>query len=495
MTKFYIDQHGCAKNQTDGELLVSYLVKDGFELTLNASEADFIFINSCGFINSAKKESIDAIYSIHNAYPDAKIILTGCLAERYSAELYESIPELSGVFGNGNLSKISDFMKSVKKQERAVCVYEQGKICSTERSVLFNFPASAFVKITEGCSNHCSFCAIPLIRGELRSREPSSIIAEIQTLVKNGVYEINLIGQDLAAYGTGAKDASILDELNSLVKKEALSGSEKKSYSPLALLFMLISKIPGDFIIRLLYIHPDHFNTDILDVIKADSRFVHYFDIPFQSGDDSIIKKMNRTGSAKIYKELIKKIRSALPDCMLRTTFLTGFPGETDEAAYNTQEFLKSIQPDWSGCFSYSREEDTPAYSLKPRVPAKTAALRVSELEEIQSEITTNRLSRFCGKEARVLIEEIIKLDENVAEDSSEGLAIGRGWFQAPEVDGCVVVRYDLDDEAQKNAVKPGNVVNVQILAITGVDLDARFISLYKKFNRGGISFVNQGEE
>ena len=170
--KFFIDQHGCAKNQTDGELIAGYLIQKGFELTRDANEADFIFVNSCGFINSAKKESIDAVCSIRKNYPSAKLILTGCLAERYANELYDSMPELDGVFGNGDLSKISDFMESVAKG-RAVSVFPQKGVCGGNRPVLFNFPASAFVKITEGCSNHCSFCAIPLIRGELRSRSES----------------------------------------------------------------------------------------------------------------------------------------------------------------------------------------------------------------------------------------------------------------------------------------------------------------------------------
>ena len=199
--KFFIDQHGCAKNQSDGELLTGYLIKKGYEFTENADEANFILVNSCGFINSAKKESIDAVYSIRKAYPKAKIILTGCLAERYADALIEQMPELDGVFGNGDLSKIADFMEQVAK-ERAVSVFPQKGVCGGDRPVLFNFPASAFVKITEGCSNHCSFCAIPLICGELRSRAEKEILAEIKSLVKDGVYEINLIGQDLAAYGT-----------------------------------------------------------------------------------------------------------------------------------------------------------------------------------------------------------------------------------------------------------------------------------------------------
>ena len=176
MTKFFIDRHGCAKNQTDAELITGFLLKRGFVHTENPDEADFIIINSCGFIESAKKESIDAIYEIRASYPDVKIILAGCLAERYASSLYESVPELDGIFGNGDLSKIADFMEKVSNGERLVQTFEQKGVCSGERPVLYNFKSSAYVKITEGCSNHCSFCAIPLIRGEVRSRKAKDII-------------------------------------------------------------------------------------------------------------------------------------------------------------------------------------------------------------------------------------------------------------------------------------------------------------------------------
>lgn len=446
---FFIDQHGCAKNQTDGELLAGFLINKGYKLTLNADEADFILVNSCGFIQSAKKESIDAIYNIKKAYPDAKIILTGCLAERYANELIEQMPELDGVFGNGDLSKISSFMNKVRK-ERSAQTFSQKGVCGGQRPVLFNFPGSAFVKITEGCSNHCSFCAIPLIRGEVRSRPEEEILEEIRQLISDGLYEINLIGQDLAVYG-------------------------KEFGTSLAKLLKKISRIKGDFIVRPLYIHPDHFTDDIIEAIQSSPKLLPYFDIPFQSADDDIIKAMNRTGSYKKYTELVAKLRRELPAAVLRTTFLTGFPGESDLAADNTLRFLKEIQPDWSGCFPYSREEDTPAYNMKPRVPAKTAKARAARLEEVQSAITAERLARYTGQELNILVEEL------VAGEEGEGLAIGRAWFQAPEVDGSVVIRYDLDDKNAVNAVKPGSVVTVKVLAGTGLDLDSVFIKKYRK--------------
>lgn len=458
LTNFYLDQHGCAKNQTDGELIITYLENAGFKYTLNASEADFILVNSCGFINSAKKESIDAVYNIKTAYPKAKIILTGCLAERYSKLMFDSMPELDGVFGNGNLAKIADFMKQYKieSSERFIKTYPQVGICSASRKTLLNFSGSAYVKITEGCSNHCSFCAIPLIRGEVRSRPAENVVQEIKELVEKGIYEINLIGQDLAAFG--------------LENKESLP-----------YLLSKISELKGDFVVRLLYIHPDHFTRDIVKEIKKDSRFLHYFDIPFQTGDDDIILAMNRIGPASEYIETISYIKSELPDAVIRTTFLTGFPGETDKNAENTYNFLKEIRPDWSGCFTYSREEDTPAYSMKPRVPAKVAKARAERLEQLQSSITEENLKKYVGITTDVLIEEIITNNQEVSEDSDEGLALGRAWFQAPEVDGCVVVRYDLTQKRDVEAVKPGNLVSVKIMAVSGVDLDSVFLAVKRK--------------
>ena len=445
MATFFIDQHGCAKNQTDGELLCGYLEKAGYTLTDSPQLADFIIVNSCGFIQSAKKESIDAVCAIRASYPKAKIILAGCLAQRYAQVLSESMPELDGIFGNGDLSKITDYMKKLQssKKKLAPVLYPQLGICEGDRPHIFNFKGSAYVKITEGCSNNCSFCAIPLIRGAVRSRPVKNIVNEIKALVKSGVYEINLIGQDLAAFTTDIRHEG----------------------SALAYLLSQISLLKGNFIIRTLYIHPDHFNTDILKVYKADPRFVPYFDIPFQSGDDQIIKAMNRVGPASHYVELVKQIRKQLPGAVLRTTFLTGFPGETEQAAANTKAFLSKINPDWSGCFAYSREEDTPAYSFKNRVPVRVARKRAQELEQLQTELTAAHNQKYAGQELDVLIEEVM---------NEEGLAIGRAWFQAPEVDGSVVVSYDIEDKAQCKAVVPGAVVKVKVLASTGVDLDSR---------------------
>ena len=469
MTNFFIDQHGCAKNQVDGELIVSNLLEMGLTQTFEPEKADLIIVNSCGFINSAKKESLDAVVQAKEAYPHAKILLTGCLAERYAETLNKSLPEADGIFGNGNISKIKEFVQKLQNGERPVEVYEQKGVCAGERKILLGFRGSAFVKITEGCSNHCTFCAIPLIRGELRSRPADEIISEIKSLLSKGIVEFNLIGQDLAAYGTGLEDNVFGDGRHPLPELDSEGHNlGTKSLSALARLLMMISEIQGSFIVRILYIHPDHFNRDILSVIKKDKRLLPYFDIPFQSGDTETIRRMNRKGSYEEYLKLVRDIKAELPEAVLRTTFLTGFPGEKDKAFKNTFSFLQELKSDWSGCFPYSLEEDTPASKFKHRVSSKKAQKRADLLVQEQAEITRENLKKYIGKEFDVLVEEVL--------EGEDGLAIGRAWFQAPEVDGSVVVRYEKDVEAENKAVQCGKMIKVKIVASSDVDLDAVYV-------------------
>ena len=461
MTKFFLDQHGCAKNQVDGELLIHRLVSRGMTQVFDAGEADLIVVNSCGFIESAKTESLEAVLGAKKAYPNAKVLLSGCLAERYAEVFRTELPEVDGILGNGDLSAIDGVVDDMEKNERPVVKKAQVGVCCGERNMLLSFRGSAYVKITEGCNNNCSYCAIPIIRGELRSRKASEIVDEIKELLAKGIFEFNLVGQDLAAYGTGRLD-NVFGE-----GKSPLNCRDGKP-SPLSRLLREISAIAGDFWIRLLYIHPDHFTEDILPVIAADKRILPYFDIPFQTGDNAMIRAMNRTGTAAQYVEIAKKIRSVLPNAALRTTFLTGFAGETDEAQANTEQFLREIAFDWSGCFPYSREDDTPGAKLKNQVSHKIAVARAHRLEKLQSEITRERLSLRTGQEYDVLVEEIV--------DGEDALAIARAWFQAPEVDGNVVISYDRDNPDENAAVQCGRLVRVKITSSGAVDLNGEFI-------------------
>lgn len=463
MTSFFLDQHGCAKNQIDGELILTRLLKKGMKRVDSPEEADLIIVNSCGFIESAKRESLEAVIDAKTSYPKAKVLLAGCLSERYAETLAEDLPEADGIIGNGDLSAIDSIVDSMTEGCRPVETYDQQGVCCGEREELLSFPGSAYVKITEGCDNRCSFCAIPLIRGTMRSRPPQDIIEEIKSLVARGIVEINLVGQDSAAFGMDGSHPH---------KKEIWSqfdGTGTKR-SPLAQLLHGISQLEGKFWLRLLYIHPDHFPLDILPVMAQDSRLLPYFDIPFQSGCDPIIKAMNRTGTGAEYTQLVQNIRSRLHspklgEPALRTTFLVGFPGETDDHAAQTLDFIRGIKPDWAGSFTYSREDDTPAAAMKNQVPKKVAEIRNQALQQLQEEITSERLRQRVDRTYDVLIEEVIEGGDG----EGNGLAIGRCWFQAPEVDGAVVVSYDLEE--QGHLVASGRMVPVLVTGSSGVDL------------------------
>ncbi|MCR4940816.1 MAG: 30S ribosomal protein S12 methylthiotransferase RimO [Treponemataceae bacterium] len=472
---FFLDQHGCAKNQVDGELIIQHMSDMGWSPCDDASDASLIIVNSCGFIESAKVESINSLMDARNAYPNSKIILAGCLAERYAEDFAENLPEADAIFGNGDISRIKDLVQSLfPDEDKKAALTEPASAASLRRIVVrpaqegistgarckfLNYPSSAYLKITEGCSNCCSFCAIPLIRGNLRSRSIADIISEFKELLAKGIFEINLIGQDLAAFGRDGVTPG--DSGNQAYFQEP---------SPLSELLRSISAVPGKFWVRLLYIHPDHFPFDIIPILKSDKRLLPYFDIPFQSGSNSVLKAMNRSSSAEAYMNIVTKLRSEL-DAVIRTTFLCGFPGETEENAGETEEFLERVEVDWCGCFAYSREEDTLAYSLKKQVPAAKAEARTKRLLSKQESITERQLRKRVGKIYDVLIEEVIETQEEEG-----GLALGRAWFQAPDVDGACVVRYDLDDEKACDAVRVGKVVAVKVLAANGVDLDTLYL-------------------
>lgn len=503
MTKrFFLDQHGCAKNQVDGELLIGILTDKGWQKTIEPENADLIIVNSCGFIEPAKRESIEAVITARTAYPQAKILLAGCLAERYGDIFKTDFEEADAFFGNGDLSQlpilldrlfpdapVAQQQQSPNEHDQSIHSTEHSRpflkpaqegVCCGQRPELLNFPRSAFIKITEGCDNCCSFCAIPLIRGSVRSRPLDSIVNEIRGFAQQGYKEFNLIGQDLAVYDA----APPLDKLSSRRNNNlpALPTQTKQGHSGLAQLLRAISGIEGTFSVRLLYIHPDHFPPDILPIMTADTRFLPYFDIPFQSGSDPIIRAMNRCGSAETYLKLIETIRAAFRtaespygEAVIRTTFLTGFPGETQADFERTAAFLQAAQSLWSGAFAYSQEEGTRAADMKKQVPAKIAEQRKTALNELQLKITEQKLAAFCGLETDVLIEEIIPQEQNHEEENTQCcIALGRAWFQAPEVDGAVVVNFS---QAQKDSegqpITAGSLVRVRITALRGIDLEA----------------------
>jgi ribosomal protein S12 methylthiotransferase len=447
--KFYIDGHGCAKNQVDGEEIAARLEAAGHVWVQTAEEADLLLVNSCGFIDDAKKESIDAVFGWKAQYPDKKVLLMGCLAQRYAKDLAGELSEADGIVGNTRLEDAVGAAEAVMAGERPVIARSPESTAPSvggpevRRSRLLDFPGTAHVKITEGCSNRCTYCAIPLIRGPLHSRSVSEVVAECAWLIGRGIHELNLVGQDLGSYGRdlGPSGGSLGGER---LLPELLAG---------------LSALKGDFRARVLYIHPDFFPEEILPIMAADPRLLPYFDIPFQHASEPILRAMNRHGTAAGYLSLLERIRKALPDAVLRTTFLLGFPGESDADFEALRAFQEEARFDWLGAFAYSREEGTPAYSMKGRVPKKLVAERKAAIEEAQERISPKRLERFVGRELEILVEEPFAKTEG-----EEDLSFGRAWLQAPDVDGLTVLR---------GAFEAGSLVKAKVLALKGMDFDA----------------------
>lgn len=433
MKTFFVDNHGCAKNQVDAEEMASRLEAAGYARSASADGADLIVVNTCGFIDEAKKESIGAVMAARSAHPDSRILVAGCLSQRYADALGDELPEADGVFGNGDLSLTVQAAEAALKRDRTPIVPERGAYAPARRGELFGFPRQAYLKIAEGCSNHCSFCAIPLIRGEVSSRPPEDVAAELADLIRGGAWEVSLIGQDLGSYGLDLAGRPLLPDLLSMA-----------------------SSISGDFRVRMLYIHPDRFPRGAVDACAKDGRILPYFDLPVQHASTRVLRAMNRAGDSDAYLELFSGIRSALPGAVIRSTFLVGFPGEDDADFKALREFQEKARLDWAGAFAYSREEGTPAWSLGKRPSSKLAKARKAELEAAQAAITERALGRFVGTVQTVLVEERI---------DGEELAIARGYMNAPEVDGAVVV--------VGGELAPGDVVETAIRSVKGVDLEA----------------------
>ncbi|NLZ76758.1 MAG: 30S ribosomal protein S12 methylthiotransferase RimO [Spirochaetales bacterium] len=440
MKTVYLENLGCSKNQVDAEVMLT-LLQDEFSRTEDPAAADLIIVNTCGFIESARAEAIDTFFDLHHHNPGAKIVFSGCMAQRYADELSAELTEASAIFGNHDLSKLPEVVGRVFSGERVVSTPAYPAYRDEdpyERNLLLSFPGSAYVKISEGCSHRCSYCAIPIIRGSLRSKPMAVILEEVTSLIARGVREINLIGQDLASWGRDLKEADM--DFMALLKR--------------------IVEVEGDFVIRLLYIHPDIFPVELLEFIRMHPKILPYFDIPFQHAKESILRSMGRRGTKESHLALIRKIREALPEAVIRSTILLGYPGEDEDSFEEVMDFLREAQLDWVGSFVYSLEEGTKAAELTNerahrRLAAKARRFQ-QELEALQLAITGRRLERFVGREVDVLIEERVEGEE---------LYIGRTSAQAPEVDGLTVV-------LARDPV-PGTVIRCGITRVNGIDFEA----------------------
>ena len=419
---------GCAKNLIDSENMMAMLKSEGHEIVPDPKQAEAIVVNTCGFIASAKQESIQTIFEMAK-YKETglkKLIVCGCLAQRYQEALEQEIPEVDAIIPIRDYDKLADRLRPLLGEG------DQSLISKSER-VLTGNPWQAYIKISDGCSNHCAYCAIPLIRGEQKSRTIEDIVKEATFLASIGVKELTLIAQDTTKYG--------LDNY----------GEYK-----LGDLIRAIDQIPGLHWIRILYMYPDEIVDDVLDAMKESKKVVPYFDIPTQHASTRMLKRMNRRSSHEEVKAITDKIRKMFPNATLRTTLIVGFPGETQEDFDEMMDFVKEIQWDRMGAFTYSQEEDTPTYDMDGQVPQEIMDERLAQLMQVQEQISFEKNQAKIGSTVEVLVEE---------QEALTGRYRGRSQADAPdEVDGQVIFTADKD-------IPMGSFVRVKVTDARDYDL------------------------
>lgn len=444
MSKIGFISLGCPKNLVDSEVMMGQLQASGHEITADASEADTVVVNTCGFIDAAKKESIEAILEAARLKTDGKaqrLVVAGCLVERYRDELKESMPEVDAFIGTSQINDILSVCDPATNT-RSLPVIALGNQSSTylydesTPRVLATPSHYAFIKIAEGCDRPCAFCFIPQMRGHFRSRRFGSIVAEAQQLAEEGVKELVLVAQDSSRYG---EDLGKPDALAHLLRE--------------------LSHTEGIEWVRVMYTYPTHISDGFLDVLAEEPKAVKYLDMPLQHASQSVLKLMKRGGNRASLERLIQRVRHRVPDIGVRTTFITGFPGETDEDFEELLTFIRKVEFDRVGVFTYSDEEGTAAYDLPNKVDPKIAKQRRTRLMKEQSRISRRRNKAMVGKTVRVLFEG--------ESQESELIWQGRMETQAPDIDGCVLI----NDAPEGFAPTPGEMVDVLITEAQEYDL------------------------
>ncbi len=421
---------GCPKNQVDAEVMLAKLQNNDFEIVNDPADADVVIVNTCGFIEDAKKESIENILdmiSYKEDYPEMKVLVTGCLAERYQSEIFNEIPEVDGVIGIGANEDICEICNKLIEGEKAESYPEKTNLKIEGDRILTTPPYSAYLKIAEGCSNHCTYCAIPGIRGEFRSRPSESILAEVKKLADEGVKELVVVAQDTTRYG------------------EDLYG--KNALVPL---LKALSMVDGIEWIRLLYLYPERIDDALIDEIANNDKIVKYMDIPLQHCSKNVLKRMNRHGDRETLTALLNKIRDRIDGVTIRTTFIAGFPGETQEEFEELCEFVEEMRFERMGCFAYSEEEGTPAAKLDGMLDPEIRAERAEIINERQNSILDEISESLIGKALPTIVE---------GYDAYSDSYYGRTTMDAPEIDTQIsfVCGYELND---------GDIVEVEIMNI-----------------------------
>lgn len=420
---------GCAKNQVDSDKIDARLDGAGFGRAASPETADVVLVNTCAFIEAARRESIDAILDVAaRKRPDARLVVLGCMAQRYGAELAATLPEADAVIGMERYGELVGTLDTLTG-------WEPLRLASSPMDILYEVrrptPATpyAYVKVAEGCDKPCTFCAIPQFRGSQRSRSPVNIRSEVETLAASGVGEIVLVAQDLASYGRD------IDAPGGIVD-----------------LIRFVSDVPGVKALRLLYLYPREITDRLIAEMAANPVVVPYFDLSLQHASGRLLRAMRRPGNGARHLELIERIRVMAPEAATRSSFIVGFPGETDDDVDALAEFLGDADLDWAGFFPYSPEEGTPAAGLPDQVPAEEAAERTRHLQEIQERITAERNAGQVGRVLDVVVD--------VVED---GVPAARSYREAPEIDGVIVL----------DRGEPGQWLTAEIVASYGSELEA----------------------
>lgn len=426
---------GCDKNLVDSEMMMGLLHDRGYEFTDNEEEADIIVINTCGFINDAKEESINTILEMAKYKENnlKALIVAGCLVERYKNEILQELPEIDAIVGTTAFDKICDVVDDVLADKKHNELESINKMCRPDvKRIITTGGYYSYLKIAEGCDKHCTYCSIPMIRGAYRSVPMDELVKEAEYLADNGVKELIIVAQEITVYG---KD---------------LYGEKK-----LPELLHRLCKIPGIQWIRLLYCYPEEITDELIETIRTEKKICHYIDMPIQHASDKILKAMGRRTNNAELRNIISKLRKEIPDICLRTTLITGFPGETEEDHQILLDFIDEMEFDRLGVFTYSPEEDTKAASLDNQVDEEVKLCRKDEIMELQQEISMDKSERLVGKEIEVIIE---------GKASDEDVYVGRSYMDAPSVDGYVFIN-------SEEELMSGNFAKVRIVKAMEYDL------------------------
>lgn len=446
----YFTSLGCSKNLVDSQVMLGHLGLDGFKVAAEPQDAEVIIVNTCSFVEAAKTESIEMVLDLADYKETGKcqaLVMSGCMAQRYHGELETAMPEVDMFIGTGEYNKIVPLLKAFEdgKLEKKSFV-EIPKFIHTEFDPRVNTSPGymAWLKISEGCNRNCTFCIIPTLRGKLRSRTIESLVTEAQNLADQGVRELNLISQDFSDYGVDLQGGGKIDNKNPLIKN----------------LLAELEKVKGIDWIRVFYFYPDDLTDDVMELMAKSNKITRYLDMPIQHFSDSVLKRMNRKATGDLIHKKINKLRSMIPDIVLRTSIIVGFPGETQEDFETLLEGVKKARFNHLGVFKYSDEEGTPAVRLKNKVPQEVIDERFEILYETQKEIARELNQTYIGQTLDVLIEG--------SHEETDLLLVGRHAGQAPDIDGRVIINSGI--------AEAGEIRRVQISEVLDYDLVGEII-------------------